>query len=132
QTLVLAADPTLDPDITAINAASAAMAIGSTPFEGPIGAVRVGYVDGKVIINPTYEQVDASDLDMVLAGHKDGINMIEVGSREVSEQVVLDAIAQGFEAIKTICSTIADLRQSAGKPCSWQAPEPNHELSRIV
>lgn len=132
QTLVLAADPTLDPDITAINAASAAMAIGSTPFEGPIGAVRVGYVDGKVIINPTYEQVDASDLDMVLAGHKDGINMIEVGSREVSEQVILDAIAQGFEAIKTICSTIAGLRQSAGKPSSWQAPEPNHELSRIV
>ncbi|MGQ9650587.1 MAG: polyribonucleotide nucleotidyltransferase [Phycisphaerae bacterium] len=132
QTLVLAADPTLDPDITAINAASAAMAIGSTPFEGPIGAVRVGYIDGQIVINPTYEQVEASDLDMVLAGHKDGVNMIEVGAKEVSEQVVLEAIAQGFEAIKTICKTIAELRQAAGRPCTWQPPEPNHDLSRLV
>lgn len=132
QTLVLAADPTLDPDITAINAASAAMAIGSTPFEGPVGAVRVGYIDGQIVINPTYDQVEASELDMVLAGHKDGINMIEVGAREVSEQIVLEAIAQGFEAIQTICKTIAELRQAAGKPCSWQPPEPNHELSRLV
>ncbi len=132
QTIVLAADPTLDPDITAINAASAAMSIGSAPFEGPIGAVRVGYVDGQLVINPTYEQVEASELDMVLAGHKDGVNMIEVGSKEVSEQLILDAIALGFESIRTICQTIAELRRQAGKPCTWQAPEPNTELARIV
>jgi polyribonucleotide nucleotidyltransferase len=132
QTLVLAADPTLDPDISAINAASAAMAVGSTPFQGPIGAVRVGYVDGQLIINPTYEQVEASELDMVLAGHKDGVNMIEVGSKEVSEQVITDAIALGFEAIEAICRAIAELREKAGKPCTWTAPEPNAELARIV
>jgi polyribonucleotide nucleotidyltransferase len=132
QVLVLAADPTLDPDIAGINAASAAMAIGSSPFEGPIGAVRVGYVDGQIVINPTYEQVEASELDMVLAGHKDGVNMIEVGSREVSEQVVIDAITQGFEAIKVICQTIESLRQQVGKPCSWKAPEKNPDLARSV
>ncbi len=132
QTMVLAADPTLDPDITAINAASAAMAMGSAPFEGPIGAVRVGYVGGQLVINPTYEQIEASELDMVLAGHKDGVNMIEVGSREVSEQVIQDAIALGFDAIKTICQTIEGLRQQVGKPRTWTPPEPNAELARLV
>jgi len=128
QTLVLAADPTLDSDIMAILAGAAALSISSAPFEGPIGAVRVGLVDGKYIINPTFEQMEESDLDMILAGHKDGVNMIEVGAREVSEQVISEAIALGFESIKTICATIEQLRERGGKDRSWTPPEPNEEL----
>ncbi|GAG11144.1 unnamed protein product, partial [marine sediment metagenome] len=71
QEFILAADPTLDSDISAIISGSAALALSSAPFEGPIGAVRVGLVDGKLVINPTYEQMEVSELDMILAGHKD-------------------------------------------------------------
>jgi len=132
QAFVLAADPTLDADITAIVSGSAALSLSSAPFQGPIGAVRVGLVDGKLIINPTYEQMEASELDMILAGHKDGINMIEVGAHEVSEQVILDAVSLGFQSIQKICAMIADLRARAGKECTWTPPERNEELERIV
>jgi polyribonucleotide nucleotidyltransferase len=132
QTLVFAADPTLDPDITAIVAGSAALSIGSAPFKGPIGAVRIGAADGKLIVNPTYEQIDASELDMVLAGHMGGVNMIEVGAREVSEQLIVDAIVLGFEEIKKICQLIMQLRDQVGKECTWTPPEPSEELGRLV
>lgn len=132
QTYVLGADPEFDPDINSIVASSAALAIGSSPFEGPVGAVRVGYIDGKLVINPTYEQIEQSDMDMVLAGHPEGINMIEVGAHEVSEQVICDAIAKGYEAIQVICGAISELKALAGKECTWEAPEPNEELNRIV
>lgn len=132
QCFVLAADPTLDSDISAIIAGSAALSLSSAPFEGPVGAVRVGRVDGRLVINPTYEQTEASDLDMILAGHKDAVNMIEVGAREVSEEAVAEAIAYGYESIKTICAAIAELREKAGKQRVWTPPEPNTELNRIV
>ncbi len=131
QTFVLAADPLFDPDVTAINAASAALALSNAPFEGPIGAVRVGYVDGEFVINPTHEQQEESELDMLLAGHADGVNMIEVGAYELSEQVIADAIATGFEAIQEICACISKLRELAGKEATWVAPDPNEELQRL-
>ena len=132
QAFVLAADPTLDADINAINAGSAAVSIGTAPFLGPIGSVRVGLVDGKLVINPTYEQMEVSELDMILAGHKDGVNMIEVGAHEVSEEMIVDAIDLGFESIKRICAAIQELREKAGKECTWTPAEPNEELARIV
>jgi len=132
QTLVLANDPTLDSDISAILAGSAALAISSAPFEGPIGAVRVGLIDDKPIINPTTEQLQQSKMDMVLAGHKDGVNMIEVGAKEVSEQIIADAIELGFQSIQTICAAVAELREKAGKERTWTAPEPNQELINKV
>ena len=132
QSFVLAADPTLDSDICAIVSGSAALSLSSAPFEGPIGAVRVGRVDGNLIINPTYEQSEISDLDMILAGHKDAVNMIEVGAKEISEEVAAEAIAFGYESIKLICAAIAELREKAGKPRTWTPPEPNTELTRVV
>lgn len=132
QSVVLMADPTLDADITAVNASSAALFISSAPFEGPIAAVRVGRVDGTFILNPTYEQMETSDLDLVLAGHLDGVNMIEVGAHEVSEDVMVEAIAFGYESIKDICNLILELREKAGKPRQWTPPPANEELNRIV
>jgi len=132
QTAVLAADPTFDADITGVNASSAALSISSAPFEGPIAAVRVGRVDGKFILNPTYDEMEVSDLDLVLAGHPDGINMIEVGAHEVTEDVMLEAIAFGYEGVKAICDLILELREKAGKPREWTPPAVNEELNRIV
>ncbi|HOW71386.1 MAG TPA: polyribonucleotide nucleotidyltransferase [Phycisphaerae bacterium] len=132
QCFVLAADPTLDSDISAIVSGSAALSLSSVPFEGPIGAVRVGRVEGQLIINPTYEQLEVSDLDMILAGHKDAVNMIEVGAREISEEVAAEAIAFGYESIKAICGAIAELREKAGKERTWTPPEPNTELARLA
>ncbi len=128
QTFVLSADPEFDADITAIVAASASLALSDAPFEGPIGAVRVGRVGGRYIINPTYEQVEASEFDMVLAGHPDGVNMIEVGAQETPEDVVLKGIRAGYEEIRRICDLISQLRAVAGKPVSWTPPEPNQAL----
>ena len=132
QVFVLAADPTIDSDVVAIVAGSAALSLSSAPFEGPIGAVRVGCVDGEFIINPTYEQAEESSLDMVLAGHADGVNMIEVGAHEVAEQVIADAIELGYKSIQKICAVISELREKAGKERAWEPPEPNGELRRIV
>ncbi|MEP0841523.1 MAG: polyribonucleotide nucleotidyltransferase [Phycisphaerae bacterium] len=132
QSFVLAADPTFDADITAVNASSAALSISSAPFEGPVGAVRVGRVDGRFILNPTYEEVENSDLDLVLAGHRDGINMIEVGAHEIAEDVMVEAIAFGYEAIKLICALIEELREKVNKPRTWTPPPPNDELNRLV
>jgi len=132
QTMVLSADSSLESDVPAIIAASAALALSNAPFEGPIGAVRVGRVDGKLILNPTYHQMEESDLEMILAGHPDGINMIEIGASELPEDVIADAIEFGYEHVKTICSTISDLVAKAGKPKEWTPPEPDEELERIV
>ena len=132
QTFVLAADPEVDSDVIAIVAGSAALAISGAPFEGPIGAVRVGYVDGQYVLNPTYEQSDASTLDMILAGHKDGVNMIEVGAQEVPEQVVSEAIAFGFEGVGKIVALIQELQAKAGKESTWTPPGANVDLKKIV
>jgi len=132
QTFVLGADPAIDSDVVAIVAGSAALSISAAPFEGPIGAVRVGYVNGEFIINPTYEQMEESHLDMVLAGHADGVNMIEVGAHEVSEQVIADAVKLGYASIEKICAAISELREKVGKERTWEPPEPNEELARVV
>lgn len=132
QTYVLAADPTLDSDISAIVASSAALSLTSAPFEGPIGAVRMGYINGEYVVNPTYEQMEESDLDMILAGHPDGVNMIEVGAYEVSEEVIREAIRVGYESIRQICDLIGELRRQAGKPIEWTPPPANEELMRIA
>lgn len=132
QTFVLSADPAFDSDILAINAGSAALTISDAPFEGPVGAVRMALVDGQFIVNPTYEQLEYTDMDMVLAGHADGVNMIEVGSHEVSEENIAKAIEIGFAEIKKICAAISDLNAKAGKPVQYTPPEKNEELAAKV
>ncbi len=132
QTFVMAADPILDSDILAINAGSAALSLSSAPFEGPIAAVRVGRVDDEFIINPTYDELEESDLDMILAGHEDGVNMIEVGSCEIKEEDMADAIEFGYAAIEKILNAIKELREKAGKERTWTPLEPNTELAEKV
>jgi polyribonucleotide nucleotidyltransferase len=120
QVFVMSHDGENDSDILACTAASAALAISSAPFEGPTATVRIGRVhtdDGlRYVTNPTVSQLDFSDLDMVLAGHKDGINMIEVGAAEVDEPGVLKAMEAGYEAIKETLALIDELVAKAGKP----------------
>src|SRR5438309_4140022 len=112
--LVLSADGENDPDILAINAASAALIVSEIPFLNPIGAVRVGYLDGQILINPTNAQRDLSDLDLVVAGTADAIVMVEAGAREVSESLVLDAFDAAHAEIKRICALQNELRAEAG------------------
>ncbi|MEA2572500.1 MAG: polyribonucleotide nucleotidyltransferase [Acidobacteriota bacterium] len=114
--LVLSADGENDPDIFAINAASTALVISEIPFHNPIGAVRIGYINGEIVVNPTNSQRDLSDLDLVVAGTADAIVMVEAGAREVDESVVLDAFDAAHREIKRIVELQLSLRADAGKP----------------
>jgi polyribonucleotide nucleotidyltransferase len=114
--LVLSADGENDPDILAINAASTALVISEIPFHNAIGAVRIGYIDGQLVVNPTNSQRDLSDLDLVVAGTADAIVMVEAGAREVDESVVLDAFDLAHREIKRIVELQQSLRADAGKP----------------
>ncbi|HEV8662023.1 MAG TPA: polyribonucleotide nucleotidyltransferase [Candidatus Methylomirabilis sp.] len=113
---VLSADTENDPDVLAIVGASAALSLSPIPFLGPIGAVRVGRVGGQFILNPTYGQLERSDLDLVVAGTRDGVVMVEAGARETPEGVVLEAIAVGHKALADLCGIQEQLQQACGKP----------------
>src|SRR5947199_4040264 len=112
---VLSADTENDPDVAAINGASCALTISDIPFQGPIGAVRVGLVDGKFIVNPTYSEMSDSLLNIMVVGTADGIVMIESGAKEVKEETVVDAIEFAHTEIKKICAGINELREKAEK-----------------
>ncbi|PYQ28570.1 MAG: polyribonucleotide nucleotidyltransferase [Acidobacteria bacterium] len=113
--LVLSADGENDPDVLAINAASAALFISEIPFLNPLAAVRVGYVEGQIVVNPTNAQRDLSDLDLVVAGTDSAIVMVEAGAREVDESIVLDAFEAAHAEIRRICDLQRQLRDDAGK-----------------
>jgi len=115
QTMVWSADQQNDSDILALIGASAALTISDIPFDGPVGAVRVGRVDGELMINPTMDDRAKSDMDMVLVGLKDGVNMIEVGAKELPEDEVADAIEFGHKTIAEVCELIEELRADCGK-----------------
>ena len=112
---VLSADTNNDPDVLGINGASAALTLSDIPFLGPIGAVRVGQIDGKFIINPTYDEMRESVLNIMVVGTADFIVMIESGAKEVSEETVVDAIEFGHTEVKKICAALKDLQSKAGK-----------------
>jgi polyribonucleotide nucleotidyltransferase len=114
--LVFSADKENDPDIIGINAAACALALSDIPFGGPVGAVRVGRVDGQFIINPSYAELRAGDMSITVVGTPDGIVMIESGAKQVSEDSVVDAIEFGHTEIKKICAGITELVGKAGKP----------------
>jgi polyribonucleotide nucleotidyltransferase len=120
QVFVLSHDGENDSDVLAGTAAAAALALSDVPYEGPTATVRVGRIhtdDGpRYVLNPTVSQMDYSDLDLVVAGHKDGINMIEVGAAEVDEKGVHGALAFGYEHIKDVLALIQQLVDKAGKP----------------
>jgi polyribonucleotide nucleotidyltransferase len=113
--LVLSADKENDPDVLAITGASAALALSEIPFHTTIAGVRVGLVEGEYIINPTYDQRQRSAVDIILAGSKDGLVMVEAGAKEVPEAQVAKALEAGHAAIKKIVATIDSLAKDAGK-----------------
>ncbi|MFI5117380.1 MAG: polyribonucleotide nucleotidyltransferase [Terriglobales bacterium] len=113
--MVLSADTENDPDVAGINGASVALSVSDIPFHGPIGAIRVGQVDGNFVINPTYEEQRSGKLNLMVVGTADGIVMIESGAKEVSEETVVEAIEFGHEQIKKICAAISDLAKKVGK-----------------
>ncbi len=113
---VLSADTDNDPDVCGINAASCALTLSDIPFLGPIGAVRVGLVNGQFIVNPTYNEMRESLVNIMVVGTADGIVMIESGAKEVKEETVVDAIEFGHTEIKKIVAAINDLRAKVGKP----------------
>jgi polyribonucleotide nucleotidyltransferase len=112
----LSADSQNDPDVVAINAASCALAISDIPFEGPIGAIRVGLVEGRLIVNPTYSEMREGLLSLMVVGTENGIVMIESGARQVSEESIVEAIEFAHTEIKKIVRGINELREKAGKP----------------
>ena len=114
--LVVSADDENDPDVLAMVGSSAAVALSGIPFSGPIGAVRVGLVDGRLVANPTYKQLAASPLELVIAGTEDAILMVESGGREISEEQMLEALAFGHEQCKRLAQIQKDLVSQAGKP----------------
>ena len=114
--LVFSADKQNDPDVVGINAASAALALSDIPFNGPVGAVRVGYLGSQYVINPTYAERKESTLNITVVGTADGIVMIESGAKGVTEEIVLGAIDFAHTEIKKIVAAINDLVSRAGKP----------------
>jgi len=114
--LAISGDPSNDPDVLAMNGASAALCLSGIPFAGPVGAVRVGLVDGQFVVNPTTAQQAASELELVVAGTEEGVLMVEAGAKEVSEDKMLEAIAFGHEQCKRLARIQKELAAKAGKP----------------
>lgn len=111
----LAHDMENDPDIVAMVATSAALTISGAPFMGPIGAARVGYLDGKLVINPTLEQTEKSDLDLVVAGTQEGVLMVESEAKELAEDVMLNAVMEGHRSFQPVIEAIIQLAEHAAK-----------------
>jgi len=114
--LTVSADPQNDPDILAMNGASTALCLSGMPFNGPVGAVRVGFVDGTFVANPTNDQQAASSLELVIAGTEEAVLMVESGAKEVPEETMLEAIAFGHAECKRLARAQKDLVARAGKP----------------
>jgi polyribonucleotide nucleotidyltransferase len=130
---VLSVNSEVDPDIAALIGASAALAISGMPFLGPIGAARVGYKDGKYLLNPTATQLADSKLDLVVAGTAEGVLMVESEAKGLDEQTMLGAVMFGHEQMQIAIKAINELAAEAGKAkWSWVAPEANIELKSAV
>ncbi len=122
QSIVLSADMVNEPDVLSIIGASGAITMSTMPFDGPIGAVRVGLINGEYIINPTHDQIDESDLNLVIAGTHDSITMVEASAGEISEEVMLGALNAGHDVIKIICEMLSELEEKAGRTARDDVP----------
>jgi len=125
---VLSADRENDPDILAMVGASAALTISKIPFLGPIGACRLGRVNGEFVVNPTHKQIAESDLNLLLGGRKDAMNMIEVGAKELSEEIIAEAIATAQKTVSQVCEMIEEMQQKVGVEKEIPLIEINGEL----
>ncbi len=119
----------IDPEIPAMIGASAAVALSGMPFNGPIGAARVGYKDGNYILNPSSEELDASDLDLVVAGTEHAVLMVESEAKMLSEDVMLGAVMFGHEQMQAVITAIKEFKAELGvKDWDWSAPEADEAL----
>jgi polyribonucleotide nucleotidyltransferase len=126
---VLSLNPEVDSDIPAMIAVSAALTISGIPFNGPIGACRVGYLDGQYVLNPTMTQLKESKLNLVVAGTEQGVMMVESEALELSEDAMLGGVMYGHEQMQAAIQAIHELAEVAGKPAwEWQAPARNESL----
>ncbi len=130
---VLSSNPEVDGDIPALIGASAALALSGLPFHGPIGAARVGYQGGRYLLNPTLSQLEASQLDLVVAGTENAVLMVESEAKELPEDVMLGAVLFGHEQMQTAIRAIRELAAEVGvEPWEWRPPEPDPELESRV
>ena len=127
---VMSVDPEIDPDIPALIGASAAIALSGIPFNGPIGAARVGYIDGQYVLNPTKTELTSSQLDLVVAGTEArGADGRVRGRRNSPEDVMLGAVVYGHQQMQAVIERIHELVEEAGKPAwDWQAPAKDEAL----
>ncbi len=123
----------VDPDIPALIGASAALALSGMPFNGPIGAARVGYIDGNYVLNPLRSQLEDSALDLIVAGTENAVLMVESEANSLSEDVMLGAVVYGHEQMQTAIKAIIELAAEAAKPSwEWESPAENPELQSAV
>ncbi len=130
---VLSVDPEIDPDIPSLIGASAALAISGIPFNGPIGAARVGYKDGKYLLNPTAKELAESALHLVVAGTEHAVLMVESEAEGLSEEVMLGSVVFGHQQMQTAIRAIRELAAQMGKPrWTWEPPADNADLASAV
>ncbi|QDD64188.1 polyribonucleotide nucleotidyltransferase [Herbaspirillum seropedicae] len=126
---VLSVNPEIDPDIPAMIGASAALSLAGIPFNGPVGAARVAYIDGQYVLNPTTSQLKSSQLDLVVAGTETAVLMVESEADQLSEEVMLGAVVFGHDQSKAVIEAIHALVREGGKPeVQWTAPAKNEAL----
>nr|WP_264186316.1 polyribonucleotide nucleotidyltransferase [Shewanella chilikensis] len=126
---VVSVDPQIEPDIVAMIGTSAALAISGIPFNGPLGAARVGYINGEYVLNPGAELRENSELDLVVAGTQSAVLMVESEAKALPEEVMLGAVVYGHEQQQVVVNAINELKAEAGKPAwDWTAPVANEEL----
>ncbi len=130
---VMSLDPEIDPDIPALIGASAALGISGVPFKGPVGAARIGYRNGKYLLNPSYAALSKSELELVVAGTESSVLMVESEAGLLSEEVMLGAVMFGHEQLQIVIENIRQLVADAGtRPWDWQPPDDDEELQAEV
>ena len=130
---VISANKNVDPDVLAMLGTSAALAISGVPFKGPIGAARVGFKDGSYMVNPTYSELETSELDMVVAGTKDAVLMVESEASELTEEVMLGAVMYAHEQFQVVIDNVAEFAKEVGiAPREWVAPADNETLLTAI
>ncbi len=128
--MVMSSNPQIDGDIPALIGASCAMSLAGVPFQGPIGAARVGYIDGAYVLNPTHKQLEDSKLDLVVAGTADAVLMVESEAQQLSEEVMLGAVLFGHQQMQAAITAINELVAECGKPRSeWKPAAANADLT---
>ena len=130
---VMSMNPQIDPDIPAMLGASAALAISGMPFAGPLGAARVGYIEDEYLLNPTYEELTTSSLNMVVAGTQKAVLMVESEAKELSEEIMLGAVMFAHKEMQVAINAILEMVEEAGKaPWGWEAPTGNAAVALRV